>query len=61
MHDQWIALVCMLKKKKIVFIDKPLIKYVRHGGNVTGIKKRSTSEQLIGRLRTVLAILSYKR
>ena len=40
MHDQWIALNCMLKKKKIVFIDRPLMKYVRHGGNVTGMKKR---------------------
>lgn len=61
MHDQWIALVCMKKKKKIVFIDSPLMKYVRHGGNVTGMKKRSLSAQIKGRLRTTLAILSYKR
>ncbi|OLS37821.1 glycosyltransferase [Bacillus sp. MRMR6] len=61
MHDQWIALVCMQKKKKIVFIDRPLVKYVRHGGNVTGIKKRSLSAQLKGRLLTTLALLSYKR
>jgi glycosyltransferase involved in cell wall biosynthesis len=61
MHDQWIALVCMQKKKKIVFIDRPLMKYVRHGGNVTGIKKRSLSAQLKGRLGTTMALLSYKR
>ena len=61
MHDQWIALVCMLKKKKIVFIDQPLMKYVRHGGNVTGMKKRSLFIQLRGRLRTIFAIAIYKR
>ncbi|MFC4800149.1 glycosyltransferase family 2 protein [Neobacillus sp. GCM10023253] len=61
MHDQWIALVCMMKKKKIVFIQKPLMKYVRHGGNVTGVKRRSLSTQISGRLRTISAILGYKR
>ncbi|MDP4103601.1 MAG: glycosyltransferase family 2 protein [Bacillota bacterium] len=61
MHDQWIALVCMLKKKKITFIDKPLVKYVRHGGNVTGMKKRSLSTQLKGRMRTLSAIAGYRR
>ena len=61
MHDQWIALVCMLKKKKIVFLDTPLVKYVRHGGNVTGMKKRPLMTQLKGRLRTLSAIASYKR
>ncbi|XJZ26970.1 glycosyltransferase family 2 protein [Bacillota bacterium Lsc_1132] len=59
MHDQWIALVCMLKKKKIVFIDQPLMKYVRHGSNVTGMKKRSRTVQLIGRMKTISAIIGY--
>ncbi|MBM7654743.1 glycosyltransferase family 2 protein [Neobacillus cucumis] len=61
MHDQWIALVCMLEKKKIVFLDTPLVKYVRHGGNVTGMKKRSLMTQLKGRIRTISAIAGYKR
>lgn len=61
MHDQWIALVCMMKKRKIVFIDKPLMKYVRHGGNVTGMKKRSFSKQLKGRIKMIKAITNYKR
>jgi glycosyltransferase involved in cell wall biosynthesis len=61
MHDQWIAQVCMILKKKIVYIDQPLMKYVRHGGNVTGMKKRPLSAQLIGRLRTIKSILGYKR
>jgi glycosyltransferase involved in cell wall biosynthesis len=61
MHDQWIALVCMMTKKKIIFVDQPLMKYVRHGGNVTGVKKRTLMEQLIGRLYTISAIVGFKR
>jgi glycosyltransferase involved in cell wall biosynthesis len=61
MHDQWIALVCMRKKKKIVSIEKPLVKYVRHGGNVTGMKKRPLAAQLKGRLSTISAFLDIKR
>lgn len=59
MHDQWIALVCMKEKKKLVYIDEPLIKYVRHGGNVTGVKKRSLLTQVKGRLGTISAITRY--
>jgi glycosyltransferase involved in cell wall biosynthesis len=61
MHDQWIALAAMLNKKKIVTIQEPLMKYVRHGGNVTGMKKRSIFEQIEGRLGTVSAILRYRK
>lgn len=61
MHDQWIALVCMMKKKQVVFINRPLMKYVRHGGNVTGMKKRSLTAQLKGRLRMISSIAGYKR
>jgi glycosyltransferase involved in cell wall biosynthesis len=61
MHDQWIALVCMLEKRKIVSIDEPLMKYVRHGGNVTGMRKRTITEQIKGRAGTISAILQYKK
>jgi glycosyltransferase involved in cell wall biosynthesis len=61
MHDQWIALVAMMEKKKIVFIDDKLVKYVRHGGNVTGMKRRSFSEKLKGRIRTISSIRQYKK
>ncbi|NMD68813.1 glycosyltransferase family 2 protein [Bacillus sp. DNRA2] len=61
MHDQWIAIVAMLEKKKIVYIDEPLMKYVRHGGNVTGMRKRSYTEKLSGRIGTVKAVLQYKK
>lgn len=61
MHDQWIALVCILEKEKIHYIDKPLIKYVRHGGNVTGIKKRPLLVKIKGRMKTLIAINWYKK
>ncbi|NHM29985.1 glycosyltransferase family 2 protein [Bacillus sp. C11] len=57
MHDQWIALVCIYRKKKIAFVEEPLMKYVRHGGNVTGMKKRSLAQQLKGRIGTLSALL----
>ncbi|MFC4323382.1 glycosyltransferase family 2 protein [Litchfieldia salsa] len=60
MHDQWIALVCMIKKKKIIHLNEPLMKYVRHGGNATAITKRSVKDQLSGRIRTITALASYR-
>lgn len=60
MHDQWIALVCMMNQKQIGYVKEPLMKYVRHGGNVTGMKTRSTKERIKGRLGTVREILRYK-
>ena len=60
MHDQWIALVSMMENKKIVYVKEPLMKYVRHGGNVTGTRKRPLGEKLKGRVGTVQEILRYK-
>lgn len=61
MHDQWIAIVSMLEKKKIIYIEEPLMKYVRHGANVTGMRKRSISAKLKGRVGTIRAILNSRR
>ena len=38
MHDWWIALVAMKKKKKVVLLSEPLIKWRRHSATVTGGK-----------------------
>ena len=38
MHDWWIALVALKKKRKTVLLGKPLILWRRHGDNVTGGK-----------------------
>ncbi|MCL2323081.1 MAG: glycosyltransferase family 2 protein [Oscillospiraceae bacterium] len=59
MHDQWIGLVCLLYKKNISYIDEPLMNYIRHGENVTGIKKRSKLTILKGRLNTIKAVINY--
>lgn len=61
MHDQWIAIVAQLRKKRIATIDEPLMQYVRHGGNVTGMRRRTISEQIKGRLGTISSILRYKQ
>ena len=50
MHDQWIFLMAKKNKKKVITIEEPLMNYVRHGGNVTGMNKRSKKEMLKGRL-----------
>lgn len=36
MHDWWIALAAIKKGYKAVLLEKPLILWRRHGGNVTG-------------------------
>lgn len=61
MHDQWIGLACLMEHHKIYFVDKPLMKYIRHGGNVTGMKKRPLYVQLKGRLKTLQAVNWYKK
>ncbi|MGY3777170.1 glycosyltransferase family 2 protein [Isobaculum melis] len=61
MHDQWIALAGMMNQRHIVALDEPLMQYVRHGGNVTGTRKRSISEKINGRIGTIKAIIKYKK
>lgn len=61
MHDQWIALACKMNKEKIAYIEEPLMLYVRHGKNVTGMKRRSRMKQINGRLSTIQAVLGYRK
>lgn len=55
MHDWWIALRAMKKKRKIVLLNQPLILWRRHGGNVTG-GKTSAVQKIIWRIRILLAL-----
>lgn len=57
MHDQWLFFVAKKKHLKIAILEMPLMNYVRHGNNVTGMKKRSLSSQLYGRIKMFLALL----
>lgn len=61
MHDQWLFQVSKLRKLKIMSIDEPLMYYVRHGNNVTGMRKRKKSEQLIDRLNMVKCLMYVNR
>lgn len=61
MHDQWFFLIAKKLGYSISIIEKPLMNYVRHGGNVTGMRKRTGWERLRGRLRTSKNILTYKK
>lgn len=59
MHDQYIGLVSLLNKE-VIFIDDKLIKYRRHGLNVSGDNSSSIKNILVWRLQIVSAILKYK-
>ncbi len=55
MHDWWIALNAMKKKRKIVLLNQPLILWRRHGDNVTG-GKTSAAQKIKWRIRIVLSL-----
>ncbi|WP_083891510.1 glycosyltransferase family 2 protein [Fibrella aestuarina] len=58
MHDWWIGL-CVEKLGKVYFLDKPLIKYVRHGNNAspTGEAGYNLLTKLINRLQLLFYII----
>lgn len=55
MHDWWIALIASASGK-MIFIDKPLIKYRQHSGNVVGANKKNG---LLKRVRSFLSVNNY--
>ena len=55
MHDWWIALLAIKKRRKVVLLDKPFILWRRHGDNVTG-GKTSAYQKIIWRLRILLSL-----
>lgn len=59
MHDWWIALIALKKKFNVVLLEKPLIRWRRHGGTVTG-GKTSFMQKLIWRLKIVLSLARIK-
>ncbi len=56
MHDWWIALVAMLKHRKIVLLPEPLILWRRHGDNVTG-GTTTAIQKLLWRLSLIKALI----
>ena len=59
MHDWWIALVAMKKKKKVVLLPEPLIKWRRHSGTVTG-RKTSLLKKITWRFNILLSLMKIK-
>lgn len=55
MHDWWIALVALKKKRNIVLLSKPLIKWRRHSATVTG-GKTSLFQKIKWRVNILLAL-----
>ena len=56
MHDWWIALVALKKKRNVVLVNKPLIRWRRHGENVTG-NKTSAVQKIVWRLKMLSALM----
>ncbi len=59
MHDWWIALVALKKKRKTVMLSKPLILWRRHGSNVTG-GKTSFAQKITWRLKMISSLARIK-
>ena len=59
MHDWWIALVAMKKKRNVVLLSKPLIKWRRHSETVTG-KKTSLLQKIMWRVNILLSLMKVK-
>lgn len=52
MHDYLLALVCAAIDGKIIYYDKPLVKYRQHGNNVVGVST-SVRSKILARLKNV--------
>lgn len=59
MHDWWIALAAIKKGYKVVLLDKPLIRWRRHGENVTG-GKTSAMQKIRWRINMILSLARIK-
>ncbi len=59
MHDWWIALIALKKKRKTVLLQKPLILWRRHGSNVTG-GKTSLAQKITWRLKMISSLARIK-
>lgn len=59
MHDWWIALVAIKKGYKTVLLPEALLKWRRHGENVTG-GKTSAAQKIKWRLKMLLSLARIK-
>ncbi|MBE6817934.1 MAG: glycosyltransferase family 2 protein [Ruminococcaceae bacterium] len=59
MHDQWIGLIAERCGAVIVFEDKPLLLYRRHGGNVSATQHASLPKMIRWRWRMLQALKAF--
>ena len=59
MHDWWIALIALKKKFNVILLRKPLIKWRRHGENVTG-GKTGIMQKIMWRINIILSLAKVK-
>ncbi len=55
MHDWWIALTAIKKKRSVALLRQPLILWRRHGNNVTG-GKTSAVQKISWRIKMLLSL-----
>ena len=61
MHDQWIGLIAERCGAVIEFIDKPLLYYRRHGGNVSETRHASVIQMIQWRRDVIKALKAAKQ
>ncbi|MBO7636811.1 MAG: glycosyltransferase family 2 protein [Paludibacteraceae bacterium] len=64
MHDVWIALNVEYRRKKILFFDKPLILYRRHGDNASSCSepsRRPLKDKFLDRWHLMTSIFKHSK
>jgi hypothetical protein len=60
-HDRWIAIIAGLNGFRLQFMDKQLIYYVRHGKNVSSLRRRKWKEVIKDRISLLTCLAEYYR
>ena len=63
MYDWWIGLISILSKRKIFYVEEPLIFYRKHSNNASSTGLKSTNSFLtkfLIRIRMAFEILKFK-
>ena len=56
-HDAWIGALCQIYGFKVVFIEDPLIRFMRHGNNASQLKFTNLGKSVSGRAIFYWALL----
>ena len=58
-HDRWIGIVSEIQGCKAVFIDEPLMYYVRHEGTGSNLKRRNLWVIIVDRINLIKSIICF--